>query len=134
MLTLGTFESFFVFDGKYYKQCDGMAMGSCLRPTLANAFLCHYENLWLQDCPADFKPIIYKRYLDNIFVLFLSKDQHLKFQNYMNSKHINISFTTEVECKTYSYFRQIYHLSLPKTYLKFFFTNFESFLPLIYKI
>ena len=29
-------ESFFIFDQKYYKQCDGVAMGSTLGPELAN--------------------------------------------------------------------------------------------------
>ena len=37
------FESFFVFDGEYYIQVDGVAMGSPLGPILANAFLCYYE-------------------------------------------------------------------------------------------
>ena len=32
-------------------------MSSPLRPTLANAFLCHYEKLWLDNCPPVFKPI-----------------------------------------------------------------------------
>ena len=31
------FESF-IFDGKFYEQCDGVAMGSPLGPTLANVF------------------------------------------------------------------------------------------------
>ena len=33
------FESFFVFDGKFYEQCDGVEMGSPLEPTLANVFM-----------------------------------------------------------------------------------------------
>ena len=36
-------ESFFIFDGKFYEQCDGVAMGSPLGPTLANVFICHFE-------------------------------------------------------------------------------------------
>ena len=28
-------------------------MGSPLGPTLANAFLCHYEKLWLDNCSPD---------------------------------------------------------------------------------
>ena len=44
-----------------------------------------------------FKPVVYKRYVDDIFVLFKSKE-HLKlFVNYMNSKHRNIKFTFETE-------------------------------------
>ena len=41
--------------------------------------------------------ILLKRYVDDIFVLFKSKE-HLKlFVNYMNSKHRNIKFTFETE-------------------------------------
>ena len=47
---------------------DGVAMGSPLGPTLANAFLCHHEKKWLNDCPNNFKPGFYKRYVDDIFV------------------------------------------------------------------
>ena len=72
-------------------------MGSPLGPTLATAFLCHFEKNWLNECPSQFKPVVYKRYVDDIFVLFKSKE-HLKlFVNYMNSKHRNIKFTLETE-------------------------------------
>ena len=43
LFKLATTESSFIFDNKLYKQIDGVAMGSPLGPTLANAFLCHYE-------------------------------------------------------------------------------------------
>ena len=97
MLKLAPAESSFIFDNKLYKQIDGVAMGSPLGPTLANAFICHYEKIWLNECPSQFKPVVYKRYVDDIFVLFKSKE-HLKlFVNYMNSKHRNIKFTFETE-------------------------------------
>ena len=43
LLKLTLSESSFSFDNKLYKQIDGVAMGLHLGPTLANAFLCHYE-------------------------------------------------------------------------------------------
>ena len=49
-------------------------MGSPLGPTLAHAFLCHCEKNWLNECPSQFKPVVYRRYVDNIFVLFKSKE------------------------------------------------------------
>ena len=61
LLELYTSESFFMFNGSYYKQIDGVAMGSPLGPTLANAFMCFYEQKWLDDCPIEFKPIYYRR-------------------------------------------------------------------------
>ena len=72
LLKLATTESSFIFDNKLYKQTEGVAMGSPLAPTLANAFLCHYEKNWLNECPSQFKPVVYRHYDDNIFVLFLN--------------------------------------------------------------
>ena len=37
-------------------------MGSPLAgPTLAKAFLCHYEKEWLNSCPIEFKPKLYEK-------------------------------------------------------------------------
>ena len=91
MFKIATTESSFIFDNKLYKQIDGVAMGSPLGSTLANAFLCHYE------CPSQSKPVVYRHYVDNIFVLFKSKEHVKLFVNYMNSKHKNIKFTFETE-------------------------------------
>ena len=97
LLKLATTESFFLFDNKMYKQLDGVAMGLPLGPTLANAFLSHYEKIWLKDCPLEFKPVVYRRYVDDIFVLFKSQEHLPSFVNYMNSKHRNMKFTSEYE-------------------------------------
>ena len=43
LLSLATKESCFIFNEALYKQKDGVAMGSPLGSTLANAFLCFYE-------------------------------------------------------------------------------------------
>ena len=45
LLKLATSESSFIFHNILYKQIDGVSMGSPLRPTLANVFLCHYRKL-----------------------------------------------------------------------------------------
>ena len=39
LLCLATKESYFIFNGLLYKQVDGVAMGSPLEPSIANAFL-----------------------------------------------------------------------------------------------
>ena len=44
--TLSVKSSFFIFSGAYYKQIDGAAMGSTLRPKLANIFLTYYKDRW----------------------------------------------------------------------------------------
>ena len=52
------YKSFFIFDLKYYKQCDGVPIGSPLGPTLANVFMWHFENIWLENCPTQFKSVV----------------------------------------------------------------------------
>ena len=72
-------------------------MGSPTGPVLANAFLCHHEQLWLDNCPPEFKPKFYRRYVDDTFVLFDNQEQSDLFLAYLNTKHTNIKFTREVE-------------------------------------
>ena len=97
MFSLTTKESIILFHMVFHTQVDGVAMGSPLGPSLANAFLCHHETKWLNDCPEIFKPRFYKRHVDDIFVLF-KRPEHVKpFVDYMNSKHKNINFSFETE-------------------------------------
>ena len=43
LLCLATNDSYFIFNGLLYKQTDGVAMGSLLRSSLANAFMSFHE-------------------------------------------------------------------------------------------
>ena len=70
LLTICMSESLVLFDGEYYKQIDGVAMGSPLGPTFVNIFLCFYEQIWLENCPVDFKPVVCRRYVDDTFLLY----------------------------------------------------------------
>ena len=70
LLTRTMSESLVLFDQQFYKQHDGVAIGSPLGPTLANVFLCYHEKIWLQNCPSEFKPVNYRRYVDDTFLLF----------------------------------------------------------------
>ena len=56
-------SNYFLFDGSIYQQIDGVAMGSSLGLSLAKAFLALYEQIWVSDCPDEFKPLYYKRYV-----------------------------------------------------------------------
>ena len=97
MLSLTTKENVSLFDQKYYSQIDGVAMDSPLGPTLTNIFLCHHETTWLKNCPKSFKSVYYKRYVDDIFVLFEKPEQVSWFVNYTNKRHKNIKFLFETE-------------------------------------
>ena len=58
LLETTTSKSSFIFHYLLYKQVDGVAIGSPLGPTLANAFLCHYDKERLDNCPIHVKPMI----------------------------------------------------------------------------
>ena len=66
-------------------------------PTFANIFMCHLEDQYLSQCPIDFKPTFYKRYVDDTFVLFKDQSHVNLFLNYVNNVHPNIKFTVDVE-------------------------------------
>ena len=97
LLKLATKQSFFIFNDNYYIQKDGVAMGNPLGPTLANAFLSFHEKTWLQNCPLEFRPKFYRRYVDDIFVLFDNIEQAEKFKTFLNKQHKSMSFTLESE-------------------------------------
>ena len=144
LLSAAAKQSFFIFDNSLYPQIDGAAMGSPLGPTLANAFLCHYEEEWLDSSPIEFKPKLYKRYVDDIFVIFRFRDHVKTFVDYMNAKHPNIRFTFEIEDQNSFSFLAI--KIIRNTEKKGFetsvyrrstfsgtFTNFKSYIPMTYK-
>ena len=117
-------------------------MGSPLGPTLANVFMCHFENIWLENCPSYFKPIVYRRFVDDIFLLSWSKDHVEKFRNYLNKQHKNIKFTSEIEENGSLSFLDIKishenNKFMTSVYRKStfcaVFTKFGSFIPDIYK-
>ena len=57
----------------------------------------YYEHKWLEKCLLQFRPKYYHRYVDDIFLMFESRDHVKKFRNNMNSRHPNFQFTCEEE-------------------------------------
>ena len=53
------------FSGQLFDQIDGVAMGSPLGPSLANIFMSHLEKRYLANRPSEFKPVRYRRYVDD---------------------------------------------------------------------
>ena len=100
--------------------------------------MCHFENIWLESCPAHFKPIVYRRFVDDTFLFFRTKDHVEKFKNYLNKIHKNITFTSKIEgngslsfldititCENNKFVTSVYR----KPTFSGVFTNFESFIP-----
>ena len=78
LLETATSESSFIFDYLLYKQVDSVAMGSPLGPTLANAFSCHNEKEWLDNCSIHFKLVI-----DKVCVMIFLFFFYLKNTSYL---------------------------------------------------
>ena len=74
-----------------------MKRDSKILESLANIFMCHFEEKWLDQCPSNFKPIFYRRYVDDTFLLFRERSHVQLFLDYFNSKHVNINFTQAIE-------------------------------------
>ena len=45
LFTTATAQTHFIFNGSFYDQINGVAMGSPLAPVLANLFMGHHEKL-----------------------------------------------------------------------------------------
>ena len=113
-------------------------MGSPLGPSFANVFLCYHETIWLENCPSEFKPVTYRRFVDDTFLCFYSKRHIEKFRNYLNRQHKNIRFTSETESENSMSFLDIkisrgnnkFKTSVyRKPTFSGVFTNFGSFIP-----
>ena len=72
-------------------------MGSPLGPILANIFLSRHEEKWLNKYPIEFKLSFYRRYVNDVFVLFILPESAPSFCEYKFSKHQNINFPVEHE-------------------------------------
>ncbi|XP_065645429.1 uncharacterized protein LOC136075913 [Hydra vulgaris] len=73
LFNFATSQTHFLFKGQIYDQIDGVAMGSPLAPVLANLFMGYFEDKWLKSYNGE-KPAFYKRYVDDIFAAFTSKN------------------------------------------------------------
>jgi hypothetical protein len=108
----------------------------------ANIFQSFHEKSWLADCRSVFKPIFYRRYVDDCYLIFTSREHVTPFLSYLNSKHPNIQFTHEFESNSclpfldvkiirsnHSFATTVHHISTSTG----LFTNFDSFIPMLYK-
>ena len=97
LLALCVKSSCFLFNDVYCKHVDGVATAFPLGAALANLFLVYFENKSLEKCSLQFRPKYYRRYVDDIFLMFKTRDHVKKLLKYMNSHHPNIEFTCEEE-------------------------------------
>ena len=90
--------TYFTFDGTIMQQKFGTAMGSPVSAVIANFYMEKLERKALQTAPADCRPKIWKRYVDDVLDV-IKKDQVKNFTDHLNSidDTNSIKFTYEEE-------------------------------------
>lgn len=88
----------FEFDGDFYLQIKGTAMGKRFAPAYANIFMAKWEAEALEKCPR--KPLHYLRYLDDIWgVWTYSKPDFEEFIRSLNAHDWSIQCKYELDDK-----------------------------------
>ena len=85
-------STYFVFQGQYYEQTEGAAMGSPLSPIIANIYMEHFETRALETAPHP--PTLWKRFVDVTFVI-LETTYKDEFFQHINGIEQKIQFTAE---------------------------------------
>ena len=84
----------FNFNGDYYLQDGGTAMGTAAAPNDANFFMDRFETKALQNWPL--KPLHWLRFIDDIFMIWTHGEDKLEeFFTYLNGIHPTIKLTSE---------------------------------------
>jgi hypothetical protein len=120
-LTICTQKSHFQFNGEFFDQIDGVAMGSPLGPLFANFFMSDFECKHMSKLKS-LGLILWYRYVDDVFATTTSKEAADTCLEYLNDQHNNIKFTIEhednnkipfleswVERKPNKYITYVYH-------------------------
>ena len=87
-------KSVFSFDNHLFEQTDGVCMGSCLGPVLANIIMAELEKEIVDPLLADGTFKFYMRYVDDTLVLMKPTDIPMVLEK-LNSFHPNINFTVD---------------------------------------
>ena len=99
LLKFATKYTHFLFNKKYYDQCDGVSMGTPLAAIFAEVFMAHFEQTHL---PGLFEMsgsllLAWRRYVDDTFTIFKSDADEDEIRLLLNTFHPCIRFTTESE-------------------------------------
>jgi predicted GIY-YIG superfamily endonuclease len=89
-------STFFSYQGEFYEQTSGVAMGSPLSPIVANLYMESFEKKAIDSYPL--KPLRWKCYVDDTNVLWPHGEEEInKFFHHINNISKDIKFTMERE-------------------------------------
>ena len=96
-------NSTFTFNNKHYKQTDGTSIGSKLGKNLACTYMGMWEHELLDRCK-DSPPLIYFRYIDDIFGIWTGSEEGLnQFHNTANNIHKRIKLEMSTSKQTINF-------------------------------
>jgi hypothetical protein len=85
----------FMFNGEWFLQIWGTAMGKKFAPNYANIVLALWESVALSKCPL--KPDIFLRFLDDIFIVWShSEEEFWQFFQILNNHHPTIKLKATI--------------------------------------
>jgi len=100
VITEITKPNYFTHNNEFYKQTQGLPMGSPLSGTLAEIYLNNFENKYIFNNHNKYRNniIYWNRYVDDILILFQGTKRQLdNLHQIINNKQPTIKFTLEVE-------------------------------------
>ena len=92
LLTIGTKDQLFQFNGDLHEQIDGVAMGSPLGPLMAKTLMCSIEEKLAHENKI---PNFYRTYVYDTFALVPDLTADTDFLSVVNDAHPAIQFTME---------------------------------------
>ncbi|KAK3747117.1 hypothetical protein QZH41_006059 [Actinostola sp. cb2023] len=109
-------HNYFSFNNEFYLQQHGTAMGTRMAPSYANLFMSHLESLLLEHPPGNLLPLVWKRYIDDIFILWTHGSSTLQtFLNHINSFHPTIKFTYTTSPSSINFLDTRIHITSQQT-------------------
>ena len=119
LLELVLTNNHFEFNGNYYHQLSGTAMGTKLTPSYANLFIATFEDKYVYTYSQ--QPTLRKRFIDDIFLLWPhGKESLLTFIQYLNGVHVTIKFTSDISDKEIAFLDLTIYISHPHIYTRLY--------------
>ena len=113
-------KNYFLFNGDFYLQIHGTAMGTPCAPNYTNIFMENLEHQILSTAPGGRTAFLWKQYIDDIYVIWThSLDNLHDLHSHMNRLHYSIQFKMDFSMRRttipqYSHIFQ--HLRINKHY------------------